>query len=53
MGVSNQGILKCVPKWCELGGTTVSVHDSGTFIVYLFLYTTYSCVLDGSMTTVD
>ncbi len=51
MGVSNQGILKWVPG----AGLDWKIACGGviyTFGVDLFLYTTYSCVFDGAVTTI-
>ncbi len=52
MGVSNQGILKCVPMLRELLRLFVCQRENFTFRVYGSLYTTYSCIFDGSVATI-
>lgn len=52
MGVSNQGILKCVPMLLELPRLFVCERVYCTFRIYGSLHTTYSCIFDGSVATI-
>ena len=52
MGVSNQGILKCVPMLHELLRLFLWQREDYTFRVYGSLHTTYSCIFDGSVATI-
>ena len=53
MGVSNQGILKCVPRRVSVEGVTRTGERRCTFVEDLSLHTAYPGVLDGSVSTID